>query len=272
MAFLGLVPTRNERKTLVDLFTGENGAGKAIEVGPGLINIRLIQGLAPYAEQRSFFRPILLKRIVMEKQATSLPKAAATGAVDLGMGITKGVLQAIGALFGITGSMAEKAKIVDQMPSGLAGIIAQHPILAGVLGALLVKSMSQPSKPLVSGNFTVADSSQGLYNNDWQRRFVEMQNRPVSVIKTGAAKEQANMLVSPLTYLLMSVDLEKTADEQRSWEMIADQFIQQLQSKEHKEIVKSASRIAPNEVSELSFVVPEIADLEIIKHVLMVTQ
>lgn len=274
LAVLGIAPTAREKQTLVDLFAGKDGNLPHVEAGAAHLNSALLQRLAPYAEGRSFFRPPLLRRIIavvpLEKQSSVVDAAIAPA--KAGMAITTGVLTALGAIFGVTGSLAPKAKtMVDQMPTGLAGMIAQHPVLAGILGALVLRSMSSAPRPVTSGNFTVADPSRGFYNNDWQRRFYEMQNRPVSVIKTGAVL-QSETLVSPLTYLLMTVDLEKTAEMQRSWEMIADQVISFVQSPDTKELVKSAARIAGVEcLSELASVAPEIGDIDIIKHALELT-
>ena len=269
MAVLGIIPTRTEAQCLIDLFTGKDGRLAPVTSGPANLNASLLQKLAPYAETRSFYRPVVLRRIILSKQASAGDSAARAAAAPLhaGKAITEGVLSALGAIFGVTGSMAPKAKtVVQDMPSGLAGMIAQHPILAGILGALLLKSVTSTSRPVTSGNFTVADGTRGFYNNDWQRRFYDMQNRPATVIKTGAA-HTSESLVSPLTYLLMTVDLVKTADEQRSWEMIADQFLSQLLSSDTEKLLKSASRVSSSDLDDLSFVVPELGDAEIIKHV-----
>lgn len=272
MALLGLVPSAHESETLVDLFTGKDAAGPNIETGPGHISITLIKRLAPYAAERSFYRPILLQRLAgidsLQKESSSLVGAVSQGSVDLGVGITKGVFAAIASIFGVTGNIApQAAKLTAEMPKGLAGLIAQHPVLAGVMAALLMNRLKPVvTKPLVSGNFTLADSSQGLYNNDWQRRFIDMQNRPATVIKTGAALKQAESLVSPLTYLIMTSDLVKEAETQHLWDIIADRFLTHLRSSQFNEIIKSASAIAPGE--DLSSVVPEIGDLRIIQKIL----
>lgn len=275
MAVLGITPTAAEKETLSDLFAREDGTLPDIEAGPGQLNSALIQRLAPYIEKRSYFRPALHRRVVelSHTKESSVAIDVALAPAKAGVAIAEGVMTALGALFGVTGSMAPRAKtMVEQMPTGLAGMIAQHPVLAGVLGALVLRSISNPSKPLVSGNFTVADPTRGFYNNDWQRRFYDMQNRPVSVIKTGAAS-QSETLVSPLTYLLMSVDLEKTAEMQRLWEMVADQVISFVQSPETNELVKSAARVAPGQDAyrELAASIPEIGDIDIIKHALKLT-
>lgn len=111
-------------------------------------------------------------------------------------------------------------------------MIEKHPVLAGIMGALLLKAVmpknSAGAKMHAAGNFTVADPTRGFYNTDWQRRFREMQSRPVAVIKTGAAENLAETLVSPLTYLIMSVDLAKTAEEQRVWNGIAERFLESI--------------------------------------------
>ena len=275
MATLGIVPTNSEAKLLVDMFTGADSDLSGIDPGPGHVSITIIKNLAPFAQDRSFFRPALLRRLQaiepFKKHAAYVPGVGA--AAELGLGITKGVLSAVGALFGIGGSLApQAAKLTEKMPDGLAGLIAKHPALAGIMAALIMNKLA-PRKALkaekaVVGNFTVADPTQGLYNNDWQRRFIEMQNRPATVIKTGAAQKQAETLVSPLTYLVITSDLVKEADEQYLWDLIADQYLANLQSRQFQEIIKSASTVAPGE--DLSFVVPEVGDLTILKKILSI--
>jgi len=266
MALLGVVPTRREGEILTNLFLGENGEGVSSAPASSDISIPLIKKIAPYASERSFYRPLLLQRIRL-----SIPLHKEAGIIDgtasLGVGITKGVFSALGALFGITGSLAPAAKMTEAMPQGLAGVIAKYPILAGILAAMAMnKIQGNSSKPLVSGNFTVADTSAGLYNNDWQRRFIQMQNRPATVIKTGAALKQSEDLVSPLTYLIMTSDLCKEAEELRLWSKVADNYLQHLQSQQFRDIIKSAAAIAPGE--DLSCVIPEIGDFELIKNIL----
>ena len=266
MALLGIVPTATERELLVDMFTGTDSVSPHIQTGPGQMSIALIKALAPYAEDRSFFRPTLLRRLQARPELKKEGSATLVGA-----GIATGVLAALGAMFGITGSMApEAAKMTKEMPKGMASLIAEHPVLAGVMAALIMNKLNPvnrtTSNMVVDGNFTVADPTQGLYNNDWQRRFIQMQNRPATVIKTGAALKQAETLVSPLTYLIMTSDLVKQAEEQHQWDLIADRYLTHLQSRQFQEIIKSASTVAPGE--DLSFVVPEVGDLNILKKIL----
>lgn len=273
MALLGIVPTSGESKHLVDLFVGTDGEVPPVKTGPGYISITLVKKLAPFAESRSFYRPIVIQRLreheTFSKQASSLASAVPKGAVDLGTGIAKGVFAAIGSIFGITGSLAPKADVaINQMPTGLSALIAQHPVLAGILAAMVMNKLkpATQSQPVVSGNFTVADPTQGLYNNDWQRRFIMMQNRPAAVIKTGAAKQQAESLMGPLTYLLMTSNLIKDAQDHSVWNAVADSYIKHIQSHQYQEIIKSASSISGDE--DMSFVVSEIGDFEIIKKAL----
>jgi hypothetical protein len=290
MAALGITPLANEAKALERIFAKEGGVLPPVEVSVADVSPRLLKKLAAYAQDRSCYRPLLVERVraaAQEKWAAVDPVAAAAaakGSAGVGAAIAKGVMSALGGLFGVSGEMGPKAdKVVKDMPAGLSGMISKHPVLAGVLGLMILKQFTKsknPPEPVVAGNFTVADDTQGFYNNDWQRRFYQMQNRPVAVIKTGAAQgklelvpsPEASLLVSPLSYLLMTVDLEKTAEMQRSWEMIADQVVTSIQSEPTKEIVKSASRIAGNDLQNMSFSVPELGDLEIIKHVLTVTK
>lgn len=318
MAILGLVPTRSERSNLVDLFTGKDGCSQVCEVDANSINPTLIKRLEPYVAERSFLRPILLRRVMMLKTAAptvgegaaqlakalgNVGKATFDGAthatsgvintakrihvpkglvggtlsggadlINAGLNITTGVMSAVGQLLGLGSGAVGKATAATTagMPKGLAAVIAENPVIAGILAAIIFRPKSRHSSDpgLVSGNFSLANSQQDMYNNDWQRRFVQMQNRPVTVIKTGAAHEYSNM-ISPLTYLIMSVDLEKTAEQQGMWEMVADLFIKELQSSEFQNIVKSASSVLSGEDPEnLSGMVPELADKEIIKHVL----
>jgi hypothetical protein len=249
MLLLGITPTASEEKSLQDIFIGD--AGKNTLTFGNLsnsINMKVIKALAPYAASRSFYRPALMDRI------SGLQKSAAIGSGAVGTMLAAGL---------IAEALSNQSPKMT-MPTGIGDLFAKHPVLAGIMAAILLKSMSGPKKMVVDGNFTVADPSQPLYNNDWQRRFVEMQNRPVAVIKTGAA-ENFNYLVSPLTYLLMSVDLQKTAEEQRLWDSAADQFLQYLKSKNTKTIIKSASRIAPSEFDSMADSVSELADIKITK-------
>jgi hypothetical protein len=271
MALLGLVPTRHEINGLVSLFTGKNSNGLPAQMLANEINPSLIERLSPYVEGRSFLRPVLLRRVVrIEILPRSVEKVA--GVTETGSKIVKGVFTALGSLFGFDG-----AREASKVPSGLSKIIYEHPVLAGVLAAIVMRRIKNPPTIVTDGNFTVADPTRGFYNNDWQRRFVEMQNRPVAVIKTGASHENlipkvAADLFSPLTFLISTVDLAKTADEQYMWESVADQFLTNLKSSELQDLVKSASRVCGSDFSELAQEVPEIADVEIMKHILKVTK
>jgi hypothetical protein len=263
MSVLGISPTVGEMNKLSEAFKLSDSITEYNIAN--YINPKVINSLSEYVNDRSFYRPALIDRLSSLDKEASIVGDSAKFSVETGKAITSGVLSAIGSIFGITGSMAPKAKnAVDAMPSGLASQIAQHPLLAGVLAAIIVKSLSSPSQVVTDGNFSVAEQPRGMYNNDWQRRFVEMQNRPVAVIKTGAA-EKLSYLVSPLTYLLMSVDLQKTAEEQRLWNNTADQFLKYLQSENLKTIVKSAAKIAPSEFDSMADSVPELADIKMMK-------
>lgn len=270
MAFLGMSPTVLERKTLVDIFTGKDGVLPPVQNKYQDINLKLIITLAPYAPERSFYRPVLLRRLEgapLSKQAANVAADAARGAVDAGRGIAAGVMTALGSIFGVTGNLARASEgSAHKIPEGLAGLIAKHPVLAGVLAAIVYNKISPPkaSKPVVTGNFTVADPTRGFYNNDWQRRFIEMQNRPAAVIKTGAANEIEN-LVSPLTYLLLTSDLEKTAEQQRSWNIIAQDFIDDLKSKDSDNLIKSAQRAG---IANPHEVLPIAADFRILNTIM----
>lgn len=264
MAFLGLVPTPRERDSLVDIFTGKDGLGPEFKVGPGYINIAFIKRILPYAEARSMYRPALLRQVsTIEKTSTIVGDTASTAAT-VGKNITSAVFSAIGAIFGITGSLAPKVKAIDAMPNSLAGIIAKHPVLAGLLAAIAVKNMGSPSRQLTSGNFTVADPTRGTYNNDWLRRFELMQNRPAAVIKTGAALESVGYLSSPLSYLTASVDLPTTPEEKSIWDVAADQFLSQINSESFGKLIKSAD-ILSSSGECVGDSVPEFMDIEILK-------
>ena len=266
MALLGVVPTSDEAKLLVDMFAGKDEPSPNIESGPGQISIAILRRLLPFAESRSFFRPQLLQRV--QSLPTTKQASVESTSVALGEGISKGVMAAMHALFGLTAGTAKA--VGETIPGNMATLIAKHPVIAGIMAAMLMNKISPrrviPTKPIADGNFTVADPTQGLYNNDWQRRFIDMQNRPVTVIKTGAALQQAELLVSPLTYLIMTSDLVKESAEQRLWDKIADQYLTHLQSEQFQGIIKSASAVAPGE--DLSLVVPEIGDFNILKKIL----
>lgn len=309
MASLGMCPTQSERSSLYEIFAGKDGTVPPITGHASQLNLALLKALAPYADDRSFLRPIMLRRITILGPMPSVEKTAATGdilkglagsaassgaslvggaakvvgstaagtalggaslakgVVRQGIAITEGVLTALGGIFGVNLTNYERSA-TSHMSPGFAGLIAKYPILAGLVGAMLLRKMMPPtqSKSVSSGNFTVANPTQGFYNNDWQRRFMDMQSRPVSVIKTGAAEQQSDLLVSPLTYLIMTADLEKTADQQRMWDISADQFLTDL-SQKHAKIVTSAQQIE-SDLTKMASSIPEVGDYVLMKQLL----
>jgi len=177
---LGVVPKASESSTIYNLFSKDSNQD-ANAFGPQAFSPLLAQRLLPVAAERSFARPVLLRRIVLLscKPTEELKKMAADerhkGSFNAGLGA--GLLAAALAFSG--------NHVV------LGNLLAEHPFLTALFGATMIRTLRSlgDSRPITTGQYTLAEPGNPLYNNDWQRRFAEAQARPVTVIKTGAENE-----------------------------------------------------------------------------------
>jgi hypothetical protein len=91
---------------------------------------------------------------------------------------------------GVAAALLAAALAYSGHGAALGNLIANHPFLAALFGVGAAKGiqMLAPGKPLVTGEVSLAEPGNPLYNTDWQRRFADAQAHPVTVIKTGADK------------------------------------------------------------------------------------
>lgn len=268
MTVLGVSPTRAERSVLYELFTGEGAAAGDIKITAADMDIPTIKAISPYLGGRCLYGPAMAERLrdllggkeVSIKTASIVGGAAraagsaTVGAAKTGVAITKGVLSALGLVLGVD-LTAPKVRFSSEQ-QGLMGFVAKYPILAGAIGALVARRvLGQPPRPLTSrelaafpadtlstGPITLADPTRSFYNTDWQRRFIDMQNRPVAVIKTAAAKEFFDHLVRPMTLLMLAAEVEPGSSEYEGWTKAAAQFLDDLKSTQFQKIAVSAER------------------------------
>ena len=205
---LGIVPKRDEMTGLHELFVAKQPSIlDRFTVGIENFSNALADKLVPYVDERSFSRPILLKRLLKTAAMPELPikKVAADPAHA---GIAAALAAALYAL--ISPGAEQKGK-------GIGRLIADHPFIAMALGAGLIKTLrnADPSRQVVSGENSLADPTRGFYNNDWQSRFRDLQTRPVTVIKTGASKTSlTDQLFDGTSLLFLNADLYKQAGYQ----------------------------------------------------------
>lgn len=177
---LGIVPKTSESNDIYKLFAGGSDLDHNA-FGPHAFQADLAKKLAPMVPVRSFARPILLRRILVlaHKPDHELKKTAADDG-SFHAGLAAGIIAAAMAMTG------DKTLI--------GNLFAHHPFLTTILGATAIKSIRALgiNKPLVNGQYSLAEPDNPLYNTGWQRRFAEAQAHPVTVIKTGA--DQQNLL------------------------------------------------------------------------------
>jgi len=170
---LAIAPTPDEARTIGEIFTGKKAEGLH-RVSP-----ECCDALAPFIPERSFSPPVLMIRLrqldpkMVKRAAEESRHKKQPGTFE--QGIKQGLLVALAAMF---------------VPEKLRDLFLNHPIpllLAGLPIAAAAKTLaSSNAKPLVSGQYDLAGGSQDLYTQDWRRRFVDLQARPVAVIKTGS--------------------------------------------------------------------------------------
>lgn len=173
---LAIVPKASEAEELCKLFIPNQNMEYTNNIGPQAFSQDLARKLLPIVHERSFARPILMRRIIVlaAKPGEELRKIASKEHRDMfHAGLAAGLIAAALAYGG------EK--------TALTNLIAQHPFLATILGSAMIRNArSDSGKPLVTGEVSLAEPGNPLYNTGWQRRFAESQAHPVTVIKTGA--------------------------------------------------------------------------------------
>jgi len=192
LAALAMEPKTEELGPLLEGVKPEDL--ERMKLGPEHFNPDLAKLFLPLVSERSFARPILVRRIVIlarkleDKDPETVKKAEAIQDLmskdtrsdrAVHPGYIAGFAAALYALFGphATG-----------LTSGLGKMFAEYPYIFLPLAAGAIAGSKLLMSPMRSGLYNIDDSTQGLYNKSWQSRFAEMQARPVTVIKTGAAK------------------------------------------------------------------------------------
>ncbi len=259
MLYLGMVPKGSEAAGLWNTFVGEGGKVSMASCGPENFSVDLAEKLAPFIEKRSFVAPILVNRM-LALETPALKKEAMS---DTGAGLAAGAAAALTAI--LSGSS-----------SGIMKFVSNHPFIAAILlgtGIKMMRTAGGPGSKLTSGNFTVADPTRGFYNNDWQRRFIDLQSRPVAVIKTGAALNY-DAFLTPASVAIMFADLADSG-------MAATGFIKEASADTLsyiKEITPYCSDLLKQaqmqgmssnlEDPELIYRFPEVTDMVIVKKAL----
>jgi hypothetical protein len=201
MALLGMEPKLDESENIARALSVAPESVEHLKLGPDHFHEGVAQGLLPFIPHRSFSRPVLVRRIVIlakkldDGHPETVKKAeairdimAARPAQNAGLhpGFLAGFAAALYALFGphATGTAGGIGKAISNYPYIALPLIA---------GALAGGKILFGGEPVESGLYNVDASTSGLYNKNWQSRFAEMQARPVTVIKTGAAKADTEL-------------------------------------------------------------------------------
>jgi hypothetical protein len=176
---LSIIPKAKESHTLYALFAKHSNLDPTA-FGPHAFSPELAQKLLPDIEQRSFARPVLVRRIIVlaGRPGEELKKiAAADDKHAFHAGLAAGLIAAALAYSG--------------QGTALGNLIANHPILSAIFGASLYKGIKAagPGTRITTGEVSLAEPGNPLYNTNWQRRFADAQAHPVTVIKTGADKQ-----------------------------------------------------------------------------------
>jgi len=193
MALLGMEPKTDETEQILRAFQVKPEDINQMKLGPDHFHEGVSKGLLPFIPHRSFSRPVLVRRIVTlakrldgghpetVKKAEAIRDLMATPPPShaVSPGYLAGLAAALYALFGphATG-----------LAGGFGRVLANYPMLALPLAAGAIAGFKVLSAPSQTGLYNIDDSTMGLYNRNWQSRFADMQARPVTVIKTGAAK------------------------------------------------------------------------------------
>lgn len=176
---LAIVPKKTEAEELYKLFMPHSNI-KSSAFGPHAFHAGLARKLMPIAMERSFARPVLMRRLVIlaELPGPELKKIAASSkGSDFHAGLAAGLIAAALAYSGNT--------------TALGSLFAEHPFLTTILGASAIRGLRslKPGKSLTTGEVSLAEPGNPLYNTNWQRRFVDSQAHPVTVVKTGADQQ-----------------------------------------------------------------------------------
>ena len=189
---LGMIPKEGE---IVELYP--EGHSHKITKEAVAFYPKVAEVLEPYVSERSFSRPVLVSRILklaqrLEEGNVEITKKAEEirtlmrreSPKDSHALFMAGLLAAAYALF---------SKQVGPVLGGLGSIFTKYPYLAYPLSAAMISGARTLSGPADSGFSSVDANTEGLYNKNWQSRFAEMQARPVTVIKTGAAQADTEL-------------------------------------------------------------------------------
>lgn len=178
---LSMVPKNSESEALYKLFVGDSNMDPT-RFGPHAFSPELARKLSPLAPERSFARPILVRRIVLLAQR---PEAELKKLADASP--DKKAFHA-----GLAAGLLAAALAYTGHGAALGNLFAEHPFLSAILGVSALKGIKAlgPGRPVVTGEVSLAEPGNPLYNTNWQRRFADAQAHPVTVIKTGADQQQ----------------------------------------------------------------------------------
>lgn len=231
---LGIVPKSSESNAIFEVFSKDSNLDSN-GFGPQSFSPLLARRLSPCIPDRSFARPVLLRRIVLlsAKPAEELKKIA--DGPD-----HKGSFNA-----GLSAGLLAAALAFSGNRTALGNLFAEHPFLMAIFGAAAIRGIKAlgPSRPVVTGQYTLAEPGNPLYNNDWQRRFAEAQARPVTVIKTGA--DNSNLFENtfgsiPFLFALESVTQQPAI---KIFETNPSIFTDSLMTKESNDVGQEISHI-----------------------------
>lgn len=229
MLVLGIVPKSSEIDKLASVYEQSSMFDDGRLYGENFINKEVVDALTPYVESRSFSRDILTKRLsslpagfskiaAEEKKEDGISKARAATLAGLAAGIY--ALLSSSDPSSKRSAMADMAKSLS-LTEARRGTPVSNSVIMGLLtlGALaLLRKKDEPVQ--IGGNFVVASQPKSLYNNDWQRRLIELQNRPVAVIKTAEDQNDLKPVEEAflgLPAIFMCADLEEYIPEKAYW-------------------------------------------------------
>lgn len=217
MAVLGMEPKTDEVSRILKAFSPDQKSLEGMELGPEHFHEGVAQQFLPIASERSFARPVLVRRIiilakklddkdpVIVKKAETIRELMTKEPKHEGMhpGYIAGLAAALYALFGphATG-----------LANGIGKIFSEYPYVALPLTFGALAGMQVLKGPAQSGFYNIDGSLDGLYNRSYQSRFANMQARPVTVIKTGAAKADP-VLAKKIFYGLPAIYLGSKASK-----------------------------------------------------------
>lgn len=206
LATLGIAPTQDEFNRLAfrefvkekDFLTDGEKVRCFMErmFDPESFNPSLAEIFMPLVPYRSFFRPHLLRRLIII--AKKEPQVKMAEEIKTLLNPRVGYPEEMGGKTTATvaGLMAAAylvlRKIFPQQTANLTRVISENPYLAMAVGAGAIgvlKGAQSATGITATGMYDVDDPNREFYNRNWQSRFARLQARPVAVIKTAYGKK-----------------------------------------------------------------------------------